>query len=39
MRSFIFTLFFSLSFLFSHAQNQKGTISGSVHDKNGLPLP
>jgi iron complex outermembrane receptor protein len=39
MRSFIFTLFFSLSFLFSHAQNQKGTITGSVHDKNGLPLP
>lgn len=38
MRSIIFTFFFSFCFLFSHAQNQKGTITGSVHDKNGLPL-
>lgn len=38
MRAIIFTLFFSFCFLISHAQNQKGTITGSVHDKNGLPL-
>jgi iron complex outermembrane receptor protein len=38
MRAIIFTLFFSFCFLFSNAQNQKGTITGSVQDKNGLPL-
>jgi len=38
MRVIILTIFFSLSFLFSNAQNQKGTISGSVSDNNGLPL-
>jgi len=38
MRSFILTICFSLSFLFTNAQIQKGTINGRVQDKNGLPL-
>ena len=38
MRSIIFSLFFSFCFLSSNAQNLKGTITGSVQDKNGLPL-
>lgn len=39
MRTIILTIFFSFCFIFSNAQNQKGTITGSVHDNNGLPLP
>lgn len=38
MRLIILTTFFSFCFLFSNAQNQKGTITGSVSDNNGLPL-
>ena len=38
MRAIIFTLFFSFCFLSSNAQNLKGTITGSVQDRNGLPL-
>jgi len=38
MKNFILTVCFSFSFLFVQAQNQKGTISGKINDKNGLPL-
>jgi iron complex outermembrane receptor protein len=38
MRVFILSLLLCFSFLLSHAQNQKGTLKGSVRDKNGLPI-
>ena len=38
MRAIILTICFSFSFLFSNAQIQKGTITGRVQDKNGLPI-
>ena len=38
MRVFILSILLCFSFLLSHAQNQKGTLKGSVRDKNGLPI-
>jgi iron complex outermembrane receptor protein len=38
MRVFILSLLLCFSFHLSHAQNQKGTLKGSVRDKNGLPI-
>jgi iron complex outermembrane receptor protein len=38
MRAIITTLLFSFCFLLSNAQSQKGTVTGSVQDLNGLPL-